>query len=230
MVQSIWTYCDREGLKIMEIARKKRVVLGLNIFVVVLLVGLILYFVQSSHILHRTAKSISPNGNIKYVIYDMSLKEESDKKSSDFITVQEYDLSEDDSEWKLLNETELSGDYIESSWSWDSRLFVVSVDSKEANLYIFDTQKKSVRKLDNFLDMQLINRAAFNSGLYEQMLSVNKDTKYEFVQWAEHGDKMLVQYTVLVPESEKEDSTEYEGYFWYDYEKDIIEGYMDNTY
>ncbi len=214
----------------MEIARKKRVVWGLNILVVVLLVGIIFYFVQSSHILHRTAKSISPNGNIKYVIYDISLKEEPGKKGSDFLTVEEYDLSENDSEWRLLNETELSGDYIGSSWSWDSRLFVVSVDSKEGNIYIFDTQRKSVRKLDDFLDMQLINRAAFNSGLYQQMLSVNKDTKYEFVQWAEHGDKMLVQYTVMEPEPEKEDDTEYEGYFWYDYEKNIIEGYMDNTY
>ena len=212
-----------------EFAHNKRLVWGFGIVVVMLCIGLIVYVLQSSHILHRMTKSISPDGTIKYEIYDASLVEGAQKKKEKVMTIQEYALSQDGTEWKLLNETVLPGDYIGSSWSEDSRLFVVYADSEEGSLYLFDKQERYMRKLDDFLDMQLINKAALDSGLYHHILSVDSEIKYEFVQWAEHCDKMLIRYISWDKHAPEEENTYFEGYFWYNCLDNLIEGYMDAT-
>lgn len=210
-----------------EFAHSKKTVRIVSILVILLCIGVILNFIFSSHILHRKAKSISPDGAIKYEVYNISLEEKTKESENEVLTIQEYQLTEGGTEWKLLSSSEIPGYYIVSSWSGDGRYFVVCVESEEGRLYLFDNEEKYMRKLDEFLDMQLINKVAFDSELYRHMLSANRSVQYEFVQWAKNGHKMLIRYVDTETGDTKEEDTHFEGYFWYHCPENSIEGYMD---
>ncbi len=198
---------------------------------VVLCIGCIIWTIQSAHILHRVSKAISPDGTIKYEIYNCSLDDDSVSNSKDIITVREYSLTEDKNEWKLLATTELAGVYEEDYWSTNGQMFVVQVDADTESLYLFNIKENYMRQLDSFLDMELISAASFNSRLYRYLLSEGEKIHYKFEKWADNSDMMLIRYTVDEPQvdSDKAEAVHLSGYFWYDNARNSIKGLIETN-
>ncbi len=212
---------------------KKRIIVITLILIVLLCVGLTAWVVQRTHIIHRISKSIAPDGTVKYEIYNISLTNASNNDKGQTVTIKEYSLTEDETEWSLLSEVEIQGTYKSSSWSPNSKLFIINMDAGKESLYLFDNQGSIMRKMDNFFDMQIINTVAFDSDLYRYMLSKNETLTYEFVQWAKDSDLMLIRFAVedeeksnntASPEYQPDNPTKLDGYFWYNYEENIIRG------
>ncbi len=217
---------------------KKRILVITVILIVLLCVGLTTWAVHRTHIIHRISKSISPDGTVKYEIYNRSLTNASNNDKGHIVTIKEYNLTEEESEWSLLSEVEIQGTYISSSWSPNSKLFIINMDDGKESLYLFDNKGKIMRKLDNFFDMQIINTVAFDSDLYHYMLSKNKTLIYELVQWAKDSDMMLIRFTVVEEEKsnntassdyQTDNPTKQDGYFWYNYEENIISGLVQTS-
>ena len=200
--------------------------------IVLLLVGLIIWLTCGTKILHRVVKSISPDGTVKYEIYNVPLLKDSREKEKEMATVIQYTLDEKSSDWSVLSETELPGSYKGSFWSSDSQLFVVNMVGSGGNLYIFDHHGTYMRNLDKFLDMQIINEVAFNSNLYRSMLAEKKTMIYEFVQWAKESNLMLIHYSLkseATAETEPSENPMLSGYFWYNPENNNIYGLVQTS-
>lgn len=200
------------------------------LMVALVLVAILIWFLLGTHWIHKVSTSIAPNGTVKYEIYDEALDSDLKNSNEDIVNFVYSERKGNDAGWKSLSQIELYGKYVSSAWSPDSKLFVVSLDNKENSLYLFDNENSIMRKLDDFLDMKLIDKSTFGSRLYRYMLSKGKDIHYEFVQWAKESDWMLIRYSVIPEKSvddNQQENSKLSGYFWYNYSQNSLKGLVE---
>ena len=206
--------------------KKKRICLN-AIVVVVIFVGIGIWYLCSSHIVHREAKIISPDGKVKYEIYNVSLEGTKNDDGKKIITIQEYDLSDESSDWKLVSTTEVAGEYKNYAWTGDGERIIINVANGNQSLYHFERANAATCMLDYYIDMRLIDKAKINSRLYEYLLSEDQKLEYELMQVKTDSDWMLIHYKGSPKTEDGKEQTALSGYFWFNCKDTTIDGLVE---